>query len=32
MVKIPGRAPGLRGDTVRVAFSVDDAPAFRPME
>lgn len=32
MVKIPGRAPGLRGDTVRVAFRVDDAPAFRPME
>jgi putative spermidine/putrescine transport system ATP-binding protein len=32
LVKTPGRLSGLRGDTVRVAFRVDDAPAFRPME
>jgi putative spermidine/putrescine transport system ATP-binding protein len=32
VVKSPGRLSSLRGDTVHVAFRVDDAPAFRPME
>jgi putative spermidine/putrescine transport system ATP-binding protein len=31
-VKTPGRVPGLRGDTAFVAFRIQDAPAFRPME
>lgn len=32
LVKTPGRITGLRGDTVHVAFRIEDAPAFRPME
>jgi putative spermidine/putrescine transport system ATP-binding protein len=32
LVKSPGRANGLRGDTVHVAFNPEHALAFRPME
>jgi putative spermidine/putrescine transport system ATP-binding protein len=32
IVKSPTRLAELRGDTVFVAFKVNDAPAFRPME
>jgi putative spermidine/putrescine transport system ATP-binding protein len=31
-VKAPGRISGLRGDTVNVAFDVNETLAFRPME
>jgi putative spermidine/putrescine transport system ATP-binding protein len=32
VIKTRSRAMGLRGDTVHVAFRVEDAVAFRPME